>query len=96
MNYTVNNELRSTILFDGTAESILADILQVMESRTFPRRESESIVGGPKRLQKLVGEEKIRMSCKSNGRRYYNASDVLRHALTRSRTPRKVKKQKAA
>lgn len=30
MNYTVNNQLRTSILFDGTAEARLADILAIM------------------------------------------------------------------
>lgn len=92
MIYKVNNELRSTMLIDGTAEARLADILQVMDKRTFPKRESESIVGGPGRLQKLVNEQKIRMECKSNGRSYYNASDVLRHAIVKTRVSRKIRK----
>lgn len=29
MNYTVNNQLRTSILFDGTAEARLADILAI-------------------------------------------------------------------
>ena len=91
MNYTVNGQLRTSILYDGTAEARLADILQVMDSRTFPKRESEGIVGGPKRLQNLVNEMKVRVECRNN-RTYYNASDILRHALTKSRTPRKKKK----
>lgn len=91
MNYTVNGGLRTSILFDGTAEARLADILNVMDSRTFPRRESEGIVGGPKKLQKLVDCDKIRVEFR-NKREYYNASDVLRHALVRARKPRKIKK----
>ena len=31
MNYTVNNQLRTSILFDGTAEARLADILAMEE-----------------------------------------------------------------
>lgn len=32
MNYTVNNQLRTSILFDGTAEARLADILAIMDT----------------------------------------------------------------
>lgn len=91
MIYKVNNELRSTILIDGTAEARLADIFQVMDSRTFPKRESETIVGGPGRLRKLVETRKVRMISKANGRSYYNASDILRHAIAKSRSSRKIK-----
>ncbi|WP_291587237.1 hypothetical protein [Bacteroides sp.] len=92
MIYEVNGNLRCSILFDGTAEARLSDILTVMDSHTFPKRESEGIVGGPGRLQKLVDEKKVRMECRNN-REYYNASDVLRHAIVKSRRPRKFKKK---
>lgn len=92
MIYKVNNELRCSMLYDGTAEAILADIFQIMDCRTFPKRESESIVGGPGRLQRLVNEQKVRVECKNNGRSYYNASDVLRHALIKHKQPRKARK----
>lgn len=94
MNYLVNNQLRTSVLFDGTAEAKLADILQVMDSRTFPKREAAGIVGGPGRLKKLVDEMKVRFDCR-NGRSYYNASDVLRHAIVKSRIPRKNKRKVA-
>lgn len=40
MNYTVNNQLRTSILFDGTAEARLADILAIMDTHTFGKREA--------------------------------------------------------
>ena len=51
MNYTVNNQLRTSILFDGTAEARLADILAIMDTHTFGKREAAKIVGGIGRLQ---------------------------------------------
>ena len=48
MIYEVNGDLRSSMLIDGTAEARLADILTIMDSRTFPKRESEKIVGDRK------------------------------------------------
>ena len=60
MMYNVNNELRSNILFDGTAEARLADILLVMEKRTFAKREAMEIVGGPGRSRRLCGSQKVR------------------------------------
>ena len=77
MIYEVNGDLRSFMLIDGTAEARLADILTIMDSRTFPKRESEKIVGGPGRLRVLVNTQRVRVEYKSNGRSYYNASDVL-------------------
>lgn len=50
MNYTVNNQLRTSILFDGTAEARLADILTIMDTHTFGKREAAKIVGGIGRL----------------------------------------------
>lgn len=83
MIYEVNGNLRSSMLIDGTAEARLADILTIMDKRTFPKRESESIVGGPGRLRTLVNSQKVRVEFKSNGRSYYNASDVLSFAKVR-------------
>lgn len=83
MIYNVNNELRSTILIDGTAEARLADILHVMERRTFSKREAMEIVGGPGRLCRLCESQKVRFEIRPNGRSYFNASDVLRHAKYR-------------
>lgn len=83
MMYNVNNELRSTILFDGTAEARLADILLVMEQRTFAKREAMEIVGGPGRLRRLCENRKVRFEIRPNGRSYFNASDILRHAIYR-------------
>jgi len=40
MNYTVNNQLRTSILSDGTAEARLADILAIMDTHTFGKREA--------------------------------------------------------
>lgn len=83
MIYEVNGDLRSSMLIDGTAEARLADILTIMDSRTFPKRESEKIVGGPGRLRVLVNTQRVRVEYKSNGRSYYNALDVLSFAKVR-------------
>ena len=58
MNYTVNNQLRTSILFDGTAEARLADILTIMDTHTFGKREAAKIVGGIGRLIRLIEENK--------------------------------------
>lgn len=54
MNYTVNNQLRTSILFDGTAEARLADIQAIMDTHTFGKREAAKIVGGIGRLIRLI------------------------------------------
>lgn len=49
----------------------------------FSKSISAKIVGGRVRLEKLVGEGKIRAdkpTCKQNGKWFCNASDVLRYA----------------
>ena len=94
MIYEVNGDLRSSMLIDGTAEARLADILTIMDSRTFPKRESEKIVGGPGRLRVLVNTQRVRVEYKSNGRSYYNASDVLSFAKVRKGKNNEKKNQK--
>lgn len=95
MIYKVNNELRSTILIDGTAEARLADILFIMDQETFGQRKSASLVGGLGRLIKLIEEGKIRSdkpTNKQNGKWFCNAADVLRFAIIKRRKSRKIKK----
>lgn len=92
MIYKVNNELRSTMLIDGTAEARLADILIVMERKTFGRNEAASIVGGRGKLIRLMDEGKVRVekpTNKQNGKWFCNAADVLRYAVVKVRQPRK-------
>ena len=58
-------------------------IYRVMNSETFGLRTSERIVGGNKRLVRLIEEGKIRAEKTSraqNGKWFINASDVLRYA----------------
>ncbi|MEG1334592.1 MAG: hypothetical protein RSD11_13145 [Bacteroides sp.] len=99
MIYTVNNELRTTILDDGTAEEKLAEILILMNDKTFGQREAASIVGGRGRLYRLIESGKIRTdkpTNKQNGKWFCNASDVLRHAVVIYRKPRKIKRNEKA
>lgn len=98
MIYQHNNELRSTLLNDGTASILLKNILQQMEMEEFSKRKSERIVGGPKKLIELVENGAVRVRY-SNGREYYNSSDVLMYCREagnrkKERVPRKAKKYK--
>ncbi len=56
----------------------------VLNDKTFGQREAATIVGGRGRLFRLVGSGAIRAEKKpanrQNGRWYYNAFDVLKHA----------------
>lgn len=95
MIYEVNNRLRCSMLYDGTAETRLSDILIAMERRTFGKNEAASIVGGRGRLVQLMDEGKIRIdkpTNKQNGKWFCNAADVLRYAVVKVRQPRKTKK----
>ena len=83
------------MFIDGTAEARLADILTIMECKTFGRNEAASIVGGRGKLIKLMDEGKIRVSKptnKQNGKWFCNAADVLRYAIVKIKQPRKNKK----
>lgn len=95
MIYTNNNHLRSTMLIDGTAEARLTDILFIMNQETFGQRKSASLVGGLKRLLKLIEEGKIRSDKPTNtqnGKWFCNAADVLKFAVIKHRKPRKSKR----
>lgn len=95
MNYTLNNQLRTTMLIDGTAEDKLDTILILMNSETFGQRKAAGLVGGRGRLYRLVEEGKIRtdkLTNKQNGKWFCNASDVLRYALIKYKKSRKAKK----
>lgn len=98
MIYSHNNELRTTLLEDGTASILLKNILQQMEGEVYGKRKSERIVGGPKKLRELVENGSVRMSLQDNGRAYYNASDILMYCRPpkrkKVRKPRKIKKYK--
>ena len=62
----------------------LDTIYRVMNSETFGLRTSERIVGGSKRLMRLIEEGKIRAEkvngSAKNGKWFCNAGDVLRYA----------------
>ncbi len=72
----------NTIQSVNPAEIQLENILLAMEQFTFSKDMSAFIVGGPKKLEKLVAEGKI-FAVKKNpaqcGKWYCNAAHVLRH-----------------
>lgn len=84
MLYKVNNDMRSTILIDGTAEAKLHDIMLIMNRESFGQRKSAALVGGLKRLMTLMEEGKIRSEKPKNaqnGKWFCNAADVLKYAI---------------
>lgn len=70
--------------YNVSDSEVLLTILRVMNDKTFGFRFSEKIVGGRARLERLIGEGKIRAekgnSEAQNGKWLCNASDVLRYA----------------
>ena len=84
MIYEVNGDLRSSMLIDGTAEARLADILTIMDSRTFPKRESEKIVGGPGRLRVLVNTQRVIVSKIKNTMEKENQNEKRIYQLSAS------------
>lgn len=95
MMYSCNNQLRSTMLIDGTAEARLADIFAIMDRETFGQRKAASLVGGLARLIRLIEDGKIRsdkLTNKQNGKWYCNAADVLKYAVIKHKQPRKARK----
>ena len=97
MIYTHNNQWRSTILIDGTAEAKLADVLFIMEMKLSVKRKSASLVGGLGRLIKLIEEGKIRSdkpTNKQNGKWFCNAADVLKFAISNVENREKTRNMK--
>lgn len=61
----------------------LTMLLLVMNRHTFGYREAAEIIGGRARLDRLIGQGRVRAEKKSmtqNGKIYCNAGDVLRYA----------------
>ncbi len=59
-------------------------ILRAAQNVSFSKNTAQILVGGQRRLERLVAEDKIRYeksTSKQNGRWLCNASDVLRHAV---------------
>lgn len=59
-------------------------ILRAAQNVSFSKNTAQVLVGGQRRLERLVAEEKIRYkksTAKQNGRWLCNASDVLRYTV---------------
>ena len=81
----------TTLCVDGTAEVLLNNILMVMSNESFSKEFSMKIVGGEKKLTKLIENGSIaidRTSDAANAKWLCNAADVLKHCK-----PRKLKKK---
>lgn len=91
MTYSLNGKLMSTMFTDGTAEILLDNILRIMSTETFSKNTSASIVGGEKKLLRLIEEGKIdsdKPTNTQNGKWHCNAAQVLQHC----RCAKKIKK----
>ena len=70
--------------FDETMAEQLNEIFAATKEITFSKNTASIIVGGRRRLEKLVGERKIRATKQDErqiGKWLCNASDVLRSAI---------------
>lgn len=70
--------------FDQVNSDQLSAIYAATQNLTFSKNMSAKIVGGRYKLEKLVGERKIRAekpADSQNGKWLCNASDVLRYAV---------------
>lgn len=82
MIYTLNGRIMNTLCVDGTADILLDNILRIMSQETFSKDKAAYIVGGEKRLCRLIEEGKIeadKPSDSQNGKWYCNAGQVLAH-----------------
>ena len=90
----VNEELRNAVLAENTAEARLENIMLIMSQETFGQRKASMLVGGLKRLERLMVEGKIRWdkpTSTQNGKWFCNAADVLKYAIKPSMRARRRK-----
>lgn len=70
----------------ATQSAMLQNILLAFEHETFSKELAAHIVGGPKRLERLIATEKVRADkpCyKQNGKWFVCAPQVLAHCKNR-------------
>lgn len=83
-------------LKNGIAEIMLNNIIRVMSTKTFGKVVSASIVGGEKKLERLIEKGEIQSEKESNsqnGKWQCNAAQVLLHCrCTSKRKPKKTRK----
>lgn len=88
----------NTLCTDRATDILLDNILRVMSQETFSKDKAAQIVGGEKRLCRLIEEGKIeaeKPSTSQNGKWYVNAGQVLAHCRpykTKSQTNKNQKK----
>ena len=83
--------------FTNSAELQLATIYHMMNTKTFGFRYSAEIVGGRGKLERLIGDGKIRAekaNDSQNGKWQCNAADVLKNAVIKYKKPKKKKQDK--
>lgn len=98
MTFNFNRKEKEKDLYlNNTAESQLATIYLIMNKKTFGFRYSAEIVGGRGKLERLIGDGKIRaekVSDSQNGKWQCNAADVLRHAVVKYKKSTKKRQDK--
>ena len=94
MLFTVNGRLMTTLLHDGSAEILLDNILEAMESVSFSKSQAMVIIRcGEKRLEHMVNRGEIRMvkNPQKNAKWMCNAADVLRKCWNHLRRRKRKK-----
>lgn len=89
--------LMSGVVYSSPNEILLDNIMRVMEGETFCKDRAAYIVGGHKKLERLIEAGEIdvdKPSNSQNGKWYCNAAQVLRHCRN-MRVKRKVKPTKS-
>lgn len=98
MNFNFNRKEKEKYLYlNNTPEMQLETIYLIMNTKSFGQRYAASIVGGRGRLERLIGEGKVRaekISDAQNGKWQCNAADVLKNAVIKYKKPTKKKQNK--
>lgn len=82
MVYELNGKLMTTVSYDDRAAVLLDNIFRVMSDETFSKDKAAHIVGGEKKLCRLIEQGKIHAEKprdSQNGKWYCNAAQVLEH-----------------
>ena len=79
------------MLMDNTADILLDNIMRVMSGEYFGQTKAAAIVGGKKKLERLIESGKTRNS--QNGKWFCNAAQVLMHCRNMRKTGKTGKKK---
>ena len=84
------------MLMDNTADILLDNIMRVMSGEYFGQTKAAAIVGGKKKLERLIESGKIeavKPRNSQNGKWFCNAAQVLMHCRNMRKTGKTGKKK---